>query len=67
MKEWLAKSWAMVPHIGFLWPMFLWLLLLVPLAIALYVLFLKRRKKSALRYANLALVKDAMGAIGWRR
>jgi len=67
MKEWLVKSWALVPHIGFLWPMFLWLLLLVPLAVALYVLFLKRRKKSALRYANLPLVKDAMGAIGWRR
>jgi len=67
MKEWLAKSWALVPHLGFLWPMFLWLLLLVPLAVALYVLFLKRRKKSALRYANLPLVKDAMGAIGWRR
>ena len=67
MKAWAIKAWGLVPHIGFLWPTFLWLLILVPLAVALYVLFLRRRKKSALRYANLALVKQAMGAIGWRR
>jgi Ca-activated chloride channel homolog len=67
MKAWAIKAWGLVPHIGFLWPMFLWLLILVPLAVALYVLFLRRRKKSALRYANLALVKSAMSAMGWRR
>ena len=67
MKDWLTKVWGMVPHIGFLWPTFLWLLILAPLAVALYVLFLRRRKKTALRYANLALVRDAMGVTGWRR
>jgi Ca-activated chloride channel family protein len=56
-----------IPHLGFLWPSFLWLLLLVPLAVGLYLLLLYRRKKTALRYANLAMVKLAMGAVGWRR
>jgi len=67
MKEWAIKAWGLVPHIGFLWPMFLWLLIAVPLAVALYVLLLRRRKKSALRYANMAMVKSAAGVMGWRR
>ena len=67
MQAWLTKTWGLVPHIGFLWPMLLWLLLLVPLAVALYVIILRRRKRSALRYANLPLVKSAAGAMGWRR
>ena len=56
-----------IPHLSFLWPEFLWLLLLVPLTAGLYVLLLYRRKKTALRYANLSMVKAAMGAVGWRR
>jgi Ca-activated chloride channel family protein len=44
----------------FLWPQMLWLLLLVPLAVLGYWLLLRRKKKAALRYASLALVKDAM-------
>ena len=46
----------------FLWPEMLWLLLAVPALVAAYVLLLRRKKKFALRYANLSLVKDAMGA-----
>jgi Ca-activated chloride channel homolog len=56
-----------IPHLSFLWPEFLWLLLLVPLTVGLYLLLLYRRKKTALRYANLSMVKAAMGAVGWRR
>ena len=56
-----------IPHLSFLWPEFLWLLLLVPLTAGLYLLLLYRRKKTALRYANLSMVKAAMGAVGWRR
>lgn len=53
---------------SFLWPTMLWSLLLVPLLVLLYVWLLKRRKKVALPYANLALVKEAMGkGVGWRR
>ena len=46
----------------FLWPEFLWLLLLVPLLVAAYVLLLRRKRKAALRYASLTMVKEAMGA-----
>ena len=46
----------------FLWPEFLWLLLLVPVLVAIYVLTLRRKRKIALRYASLSMVKDAMGA-----
>jgi Ca-activated chloride channel family protein len=47
---------------GFLWPEMLWLLALVPALIAAYLFLLRRKKKTALRYANLNLVKEAMGA-----
>jgi Ca-activated chloride channel family protein len=40
----------------------LWLLAAVPALIATYLFLLRRKKKSALRYANLSLVKEAMGA-----
>jgi Ca-activated chloride channel family protein len=45
----------------FLWPEMLWLLIVLPLLLAAYVLVLRRKKKLALRYASLALVRDAMG------
>jgi Ca-activated chloride channel family protein len=52
----------------FIWMDMLWLLVLVPLLIGAYVWLLRRRKKAALRYANLAIVKQAMGkGVGWRR
>ena len=57
-----------LPKMTFLWPELLWGLLLVPLVVLLYVWLLRRRKKTALRYANLALVKEAMGkSVAWRR
>ena len=53
---------------SFMWQGMLWLLLLVPLLVALYVWILRRRKVGAVRYANLGLVKAAMGqGPGWRR
>jgi Ca-activated chloride channel family protein len=52
----------------FLWPELLWLLLLVPAAVALYLVVLRRKARGALRYANLALMRDAQGAgTGFRR
>jgi Ca-activated chloride channel family protein len=52
----------------FLWPEFLWLLALLPAACVAYVVVLRRRKKAALRYASLNLVRDAAMAGGrWRR
>lgn len=48
----------------FLWPQFLWLLLALPLLVGLYVLLLRRKKKMAVRYASLSIVKEAMGGAG---
>jgi Ca-activated chloride channel homolog len=45
----------------FLWPVLLWLLLTVPLLVAIYVVALRRRKAAALRYASLDIVKAATG------
>ena len=45
----------------FLWPEMLWLLVLVPLVAAAYLLVLRRRKKSSVRYAGLAMFREAMG------
>ena len=45
----------------FLWPQMLWWLLLVPVLVGGYVLWLRRRKKNAVRYSSLDLVKAAMG------
>jgi len=46
----------------FLWSGLLWLLVAVPLLVAAYVLILRRKRKAALRYASLSMVKEAMGA-----
>ena len=47
---------------SFLWPEMLWLYLALPLLVAMYFYALSRKKKLALRYASLTLVKEAMGA-----
>jgi Ca-activated chloride channel family protein len=44
----------------FLWPDMLWLLLLVPGLVAGYVALLRRKKKLALPYASLSLVREAL-------
>ena len=45
----------------FQWPEFLWLMLAMPLLVLLYLWLLRRKKKAALRYASLSIVKEAMG------
>ncbi len=45
----------------FLWPDVLWLLLVLPLLAGAYVHALRRRKKEAIRYTNLAMVRAAIG------
>ena len=47
---------------SFLWPSMLWLLLAVPLLVAAYLWLLRRRKRLAVRYAGLAMVREAMTA-----
>ena len=46
---------------SFLWPELLWLLLLLPLLVLVYAWLLRRKKKIALRYASLSIVREAMG------
>jgi Ca-activated chloride channel family protein len=52
---------------NFIWPSMLLLLLLVPLLVLVYLWLLQRKKKIAVRYASLGLVKQAMGGASWRR
>src|SRR6478672_1966829 len=46
----------------FLWPELLWLLVLVPVVVGVYLLLLRRKHRLALRYASLTLVRDALDA-----
>ncbi|HXD04572.1 MAG TPA: VWA domain-containing protein [Burkholderiaceae bacterium] len=53
---------------SFFWPELLWLLAALPAIGLLYVLLLRRRRKAALRYSGLAMVREALGrGPGWRR
>lgn len=45
---------------SFLWPEALWVLALAPVLVAVYLLILRRKKKAALRYADLGLIRAAM-------
>lgn len=52
---------------SFLWPQMLWLLLALPASAAAWA-WLMRRRKAAVRYSSLALVRDAVaGGRRWRR
>jgi len=56
------------PWMTFLWPSMLWALLALPAIVLLYVFLITRRKKTTLRYANLGLVREALGkSVAWRR
>ena len=50
-----------------LWPSFLYLLILIPLLIVAYILILRRRRRFAVRYSSLALVRDALPRQSWLR
>ena len=46
----------------FLWPEFLWGLAVLPLLMVFYFLVLKKKQKTALRYASLSILKDSLGS-----
>src|SRR5664279_5237276 len=50
-----------------LWPGFLILLLLIPLLIAAYIWVLRRRRRFAVRYSSLALIRAALPRYTWWR
>ena len=50
-----------------LWPGFLYLFLLIPLAIGVYIWILRRRRRFAIRYSSLSLVREAAAKQSWLR
>jgi Ca-activated chloride channel family protein len=54
--------------VSFQWPELLWGLAVLPLLALLYGWLQRRRKRLALKYANLSIVREAMArGAGWRR
>jgi Ca-activated chloride channel family protein len=52
----------------FLWPQMLWLPAALPLLVTTYLLILRHRKRAAVRYASLGVVRQAMrGVAAFRR
>ena len=51
----------------FLWPHALWLLLALPALPGVYFLLLRRRQIAALPYANMRLLREALGNLHWTR
>ena len=54
-----ASIFSIASH--FLWPQFLWLLLLLPVLVLLYLWLLKRKQKIALQYSGLSIIREAVG------
>jgi Ca-activated chloride channel family protein len=52
---------------SFLWPGLFYLLLLIPLAIGIYLWVLRRRRRFAVRYSSLSLVREAAAKQSWLR
>jgi len=52
---------------SFLWSNLLYLFFLIPLIIAAYILILRRRRRFAVRYSSLSLVREAMAHQSWLR
>jgi Ca-activated chloride channel family protein len=46
----------------FIWPEMLWLLLAAPALVGAYVILLRRRRKAAIRFASVGLVRAAIGS-----
>ena len=53
---------------GLLWPAYLLLLTAIPLVVVAYVLVLRRRRRFAVQYSSLSLIRQAMpSGFRWRR
>jgi Ca-activated chloride channel family protein len=50
-----------------LWPAFLYLLFLIPLIIGVYIWMLRRRRRFAVRYSSLSLMREALAKQSWLR
>lgn len=53
---------------GLLWPAYLLLLIMIPLVVLAYFLVLRRRRRFAVHYSSLSLLRQAMpGSTRWKR
>jgi Ca-activated chloride channel family protein len=52
---------------SFLWSQNLWLMLALPLLPALYLWLMRQRRKTALHYSSLGVVRAAAGRLAWKR
>jgi Ca-activated chloride channel homolog len=50
-----------LPPMTYEWPLLLWSLALIPILLLLYLLAQRRRRTYALRFTNLALLRDVVG------
>jgi Ca-activated chloride channel homolog len=50
-----------------LWPGFLYLFLLIPVLVGMYIWILRRRRRFAVRYSSLSLVREAVAKQSWLR
>jgi Ca-activated chloride channel homolog len=56
------------PPMTYEWPLLLWSLLLIPVLLLVYLLAQRRRRAYAVRFTNLALLREVVGRQpGWRR
>jgi Ca-activated chloride channel homolog len=56
------------PPMTYEWPLLLWSLLLIPVLFVVYLLAQRRRRAYAVRFTNLALLREVVGRQpGWRR
>jgi Ca-activated chloride channel family protein len=62
-----APVWSGLPStMSFIWAHNLWLMLALPLLVALYLWLLRRRRRTVLRFSSVALARQA-GGPAWRR
>jgi Ca-activated chloride channel family protein len=50
-----------------LWPGFLYLFFMIPLAVGAYLVILRRRRRFSVRYSSLSLVREAASKQSWLR
>ena len=51
----------------FLWPRLLWLLVLLPILVGIYVVVLRRRRRSVTRFPGLVAAPDPSVTTRWLR
>ena len=56
---WPSLTWPALTQ--FLWPQWLWLLLTLPVLVLLYLWLIRRKRKTALGYSGLAIIREATG------